>query len=56
MKIQCCVCKCVRENEEGSLWEERSRNVKAIQGYCPECAKAAFAALRDKVGLSQPVC
>lgn len=47
MKVQCCVCKCVREGER---WvAKRPADLEAqtfSHGYCPDCAAKAFDEIR----------
>ena len=46
MKVQCCVCKKVRE---GGQWDYPAQalpsELEVSHGYCPECAAEAFAQL-----------
>ena len=54
MVIQCCVCKKVRVNGQ---WRDVSiRRIEDMvsHGYCPRCAEAAFAEIRQ-IRTSAPV-
>jgi hypothetical protein len=48
MVIQCCVCKKVRN---GSAWAKTtvsdSHECDVSHGYCPVCAKKAFAEIKE---------
>lgn len=47
MTIQCCVCKKVRREERWTRATQKELRDEAVShGYCPSCAKKAFAEIR----------
>jgi len=47
MVIQCCVCKKVRVDGHWTRKVPEPLNEPVSHGYCPRCAEAAFAEIRE---------
>lgn len=53
MKVQCCVCKRVRQPNEKWAREAKAREQlnSVSHGYCPRCAAKVLAEIRAQHGL-----
>ena len=53
MKVQCCVCKRVRQEDEKWAREGKARVQpnSVSHGYCPRCAARVLAEIRAQHGL-----
>ena len=48
MEVQCCVCKKIRNGDRWVSVQKKDLPSRSIShGYCPKCADAAFAEIRN---------